>query len=97
MYSEILFAQTDRDRLHLHVIHTGAGRTLPDGELETRDRVGIALADGFDTPVGQITDRSGEAFAAADGFREKAEADALHAPADDKSPCHPHGAHCPRS
>ena len=29
--------------------------------------------------------------------REKAEADPLHAPADEKSPCHAHGAHGPRS
>src|SRR3954463_3435354 len=97
MYSEILFAQTDRDRLHLHVVHTGAGRALPDGELETRHRVGIALADGFNASVGQIADRSLEAFAAAGGFREEAEADSLHAPADEKSPCHAHGAHGPRS
>src|SRR3954447_12835761 len=97
MYSEILFAQTDRERLHFHVVHTGAGRALPDGELETRHRVGIALADGFDAPVGQIADRSLEAFAAAGGSGEKAEADALHAPADEKSPCHPHGAHGWRS
>src|SRR4249919_1482363 len=97
MSPETLLAQTDRDRLHLHVVHTGAGRTLPDGELETRHRVGIALTDGFDAPVGQIADRSQEAFAATGGFREKAEADPLHAPADEKSPCHPHGAHGPGS
>src|SRR6478735_11069046 len=97
MYSEILFAQTDRDRLHLHLVHTGAGRALPDDELEPRHRVGITLADGFNAPVGQIADRTREAFAAAGGFHEKAEADALHAPADEKSPCHAHGAHGPRS
>src|SRR3954447_14253422 len=97
MYPEILFAQTDRDRLLLHVVHTGAGRALPDGELETRHRVGIALADRFNAPVGQIADRSLEALATGGGCRKKAEADALHAPADEKSPCHPHGAHGPRS
>src|SRR4249919_3974601 len=97
MSPETLFAQTDRERLRPHVVHTGAGRALPDGEFETRHRVGIALTDSFDTPVGQIADRSLEAFAAAGGFREEAEADPLHAPADEKSPCHPHGAHGPGS
>jgi hypothetical protein len=97
MYVEVLFAQTTRDRLHLYVVHTGAWRTLPDGELEARHRVGIALTDGFDAPVGQIADRSLKAFAAAGGFREEAEANPLHAPADDESPCHPHGAHGPGS
>jgi hypothetical protein len=97
MSPETLFAQADRDRLHLDVVHTRTGRALPDGELETRHRVGIALTDGFDAPVWQIANRSLEAFAAAGGFREEAEADPLHAPADEKSPCHPHGAHGQKS
>ena len=72
MYSEILFARPTGDRVSIFdLVHTGAGRALPDDELEPRHRVGITLADGFNAPVGQIADRTREAFAAAGGFARK--------------------------
>ena len=66
-------------RIDEHVVHARTGRPAPDGALEARERVVVAVRLDFDGPVGQITHEPLYAFASGRVAREEPEADALHA------------------
>ena len=63
---------------------------LPQRALDARHRLVVAFDQRFDAPVGQVAHPAGHAFAVGGVLGEIAEADTLHAAADEISPGHTH-------
>jgi hypothetical protein len=70
------------NQLDVAVIHACSTRSAADSTLETIHALGVPFDDDLDAAVGQVPHEAGEPFDARLFKREPAEADALHAAAD---------------
>jgi len=80
-----------REHFSIDVLHTRPGRPGTDRTFHTRHRVGIAFDVGFDPSIGQVTYVARYTFACGGVLHVIAEADALHASADEKLTGDAHG------
>jgi hypothetical protein len=80
--------------VHVHLLDARASRSRSDCPLDIRHGFGLALDDRLNTAIRQVPDPPHRAFATRRVLREPAEADALDAPADDKSPRNLHVGSC---
>jgi urate oxidase len=76
------------DDLDVERIDLRVRRTASQRELHAIDRFLVSLDQRFDAPVGQVARVAGDPFPRGAIRREHPEADALHAPADQKPPRH---------
>jgi hypothetical protein len=73
-----------------HVLHAAARRARAERALDARHGLLITLDERFDAPVWQVRDPTRYAFTHRGILCEPAKADALHASADDETPCDAH-------
>src|SRR5436189_227827 len=76
--------------VHLHVAHACAAGSVADVALEPLDCIRLAFGRNLHAAIGQVPHPAVDPFTRRLGFREIAEADALHAAADHISPGEAH-------
>ena len=76
--------------VYIDVVDTSARWPLPDQALESLDGFGLPFDDNLDASIGAVPHPAVQPFAIGGLLCEIPEAHALHATADQISPCHAH-------